>query len=64
MSNELKRNAIGTAGIVFFVVAAAAPLAATLGASPLVFGATGVGAPARICRRWWCCCCSPSATRR
>jgi amino acid transporter len=43
--NELKRNAIGTAGIVFFVVAAAAPLAATLGASPLVFGATGVGGP-------------------
>lgn len=42
---ELKRNAIGTAGIVFFVVAAAAPLAATLGASPLVFGATGVGGP-------------------
>ena len=45
MSNELKRNAVGTAGIVFFVVAAAAPLAATLGASPLVFGATGVGGP-------------------
>jgi amino acid transporter len=45
MSNQLKRNAIGTAGIVFFVVAAAAPLAATLGASPLVFGATGVGGP-------------------
>jgi amino acid transporter len=43
--NELKRNAIGTAGIVFFVVAAAAPLAATLGASPLVFGSTGVGGP-------------------
>lgn len=44
-SNQLKRNAIGTAGIVFFVVAAAAPLAATLGASPLVFGATGAGGP-------------------
>jgi amino acid transporter len=44
-SNQLRRNAIGTAGIVFFVVAAAAPLAATLGASPLAFGATGAGAP-------------------
>ena len=44
-TNELKRNAIGTPGIVFFVVAAAAPLAATLGASPLVFGANGVGGP-------------------
>lgn len=43
--NQLRRNAIGTAGIVFFVVAAAAPLAATLGASPLVFGSTGVGGP-------------------
>lgn len=41
----LRRGAIGTAGIVFLVVAAAAPLAATLGASPLVFGATGVGGP-------------------
>jgi amino acid transporter len=44
-SNRLRPNAIGTAGIVFLVVAAAAPLAATLGASPLVFGATGVGGP-------------------
>ena len=44
-TNHLKRNAIGTAGIVFFVVAAAAPLAATLGASPLVFGSTGAGGP-------------------
>ncbi|HLG57875.1 MAG TPA: APC family permease [Vicinamibacterales bacterium] len=40
---QLKRNALGTASIVFFVVAAAAPLAATLGASPIVFGANGVG---------------------
>jgi amino acid transporter len=42
---ELNRNAIGVAGIVFFVVAAAAPLAATLGASPIVFGSNGVGGP-------------------
>lgn len=42
----LKRNAIGVPGIVFFVVAAAAPLAATLGASPVAFMAMGPGAPA------------------
>src|SRR5699024_10504185 len=37
---------IGTPGIVFFVVAAAAPLAATLGAGPVVFIYAGAGAPA------------------
>ncbi|ELB87488.1 amino acid permease [Rhodococcus wratislaviensis IFP 2016] len=36
---------MGTAGIVFFVVAAAAPLGATLGAGPVVFASNGVGAP-------------------
>ncbi|GGG61643.1 amino acid permease [Kocuria dechangensis] len=41
----LKRNAVGVPGIVFFVVAAAAPLAAALGASPMGFMALGVGAP-------------------
>ncbi len=41
--HALKRNAFGTAGIVFFVVAAASPLAATVGAGPVVFGSTGVG---------------------
>jgi amino acid transporter len=41
----LRPNALGVAGIVFFVVAAAAPLAATLGASPIVFGSNGVGGP-------------------
>ncbi|GIJ56932.1 APC family permease [Virgisporangium aurantiacum] len=44
-ADSLRPGAIGTAGIVFFVVAAAAPLAATLGAAPLVFGANGIGAP-------------------
>lgn len=43
--NELQRHAIGSAGIVFFVVAAAAPLAATLGLAPITFGIGGVGAP-------------------
>jgi amino acid transporter len=42
---QLRPNAVGVAGIVFFVVAAAAPLAATVGASPIVFGANGVGGP-------------------
>jgi len=41
----LKRNAIGVPGIVFFVVAAAAPLAAALGGSPIAFAAVGAGAP-------------------
>jgi amino acid transporter len=41
--HQLKRNALGTGAIVFVVVAGAAPLAASLGASPLIFGAVGVG---------------------
>lgn len=43
--SALKRNAIGVPGIVFFVVAAAAPLAAALGGSPIAFAALGAGAP-------------------
>jgi len=43
--NRLRPHAIGVAGIVFFVVAAAAPLAATLGLAPITFGIAGVGAP-------------------
>ncbi len=45
-TSGLKAGSIGTAGIVFFVVAAAAPLAATLGAGPVVFIFGGPGAPA------------------
>ncbi|MBP2330582.1 amino acid transporter [Kibdelosporangium banguiense] len=44
-SGQLRKSAIGTSGIVFFVVAAAAPLGATLGAGPVVFASNGVGAP-------------------
>lgn len=44
-TTDLRRNAVGVTGIVFFVVAAAAPLAATLGASPVAFASVGVGAP-------------------
>lgn len=44
-SGQLKKSAVGTSGIVFFVVAAAAPLGATLGAGPVVFASNGSGAP-------------------
>jgi amino acid transporter len=41
--SRLRRNALGTSAIVFILVAGAAPLAATTGASPLIFGAVGIG---------------------
>lgn len=44
-SGELKTSSLTTADIVFFVVAAAAPLGATLGAVPAVFAIGGAGAP-------------------
>jgi amino acid transporter len=42
--DRLERNAVGVPGITFATVAAAAPLAATLGASPFIFGAIDIGA--------------------
>ncbi|WP_440901845.1 APC family permease [Actinosynnema sp.] len=47
-SRQLKQSAVGTAGIVFLVVSAAAPLGATLGAGPVAVAASGVGAPGRV----------------
>lgn len=44
--STLKRNSLGTPAIVFFVVATAAPLAAVLGAGPVVFSFAGAGGPA------------------
>jgi amino acid transporter len=45
--HELRKNAIGLWSIVFFVVAAASPLAAMLGTVPIVVGqGNGIGAPA------------------
>ena len=45
-STGLRPNSLGVAGIVFFVVAAASPLSAVLGASPAAIGiGTGAGAP-------------------
>jgi amino acid transporter len=44
-SGQLRKSAVGTPGIIFFVVAAAAPLGATLGAGPVVFASNGAGAP-------------------
>ena len=42
---RLRPNALGVAAIVFFVVAMAGPLAATLSASPLAFVNNGAGTP-------------------
>ncbi|NUR25957.1 MAG: APC family permease [Catenulispora sp.] len=42
---SLKQNSVGVAGIVFFVVAAAAPLAASVATAPIVFGYAGLSAP-------------------
>ncbi|MGY4099344.1 APC family permease [Nocardia sp. R16R-3T] len=42
----LRPGRLGTAAIVFFVIAAVAPMAAVVGASPVVFAANGVAAPA------------------
>ena len=39
----LRKGAVGAPGIVFFVVAAAGPMAATVGAGPVTFMANGVG---------------------
>jgi amino acid transporter len=42
----LRPNAVGLAGVVFFVVAAAAPLTASLGGTPVSIGfGNGIGAP-------------------
>lgn len=43
--DRLRKDAVGVAGIVFFVAAAAGPMAATVGASPLTFVANGIGTP-------------------
>jgi len=45
MPATLGRNRLGVADIVFFVVAAAAPLGATLGAGPVLFSIGGAAAP-------------------
>ncbi|BBP61274.1 APC family permease [Pseudomonas sp. St316] len=43
--HKLRPNSLGVSDIVFFVVAAAAPLGATLGAAPAVFAIGGPSAP-------------------
>jgi amino acid transporter len=45
-ATRLGRGALGVPGVVFFVIATAAPLAAVLGAGPVVFIFSGVGGPA------------------
>lgn len=44
--DELRHNNMSVAAIVFFVVAAVAPIGAIVGGSPVIFGAAGPGAPA------------------
>jgi amino acid transporter len=44
-TDHLNRGSIGVGGIVFFVVAAAAPLLVMAGVAPLAIGALGIGAP-------------------
>lgn len=44
--HRLRPASLGVADIVFFVVAAAAPLGATVGGAPVVFAAAGRGVPA------------------
>jgi amino acid transporter len=41
----LRRNNMSVAAIVFFVIAAVAPIGAIVGGSPVIFGAAGSGAP-------------------
>lgn len=43
--HALKQNSLSAASIVFFVVAAAAPLAASVATAPIVFGYAGLSAP-------------------
>ncbi|MBO0981824.1 APC family permease [Microbacterium sp. SD291] len=45
-TTALKRNSLGVVGVAFFVIAAAAPMAAFVGAAPVVFSIVGSGAPA------------------
>jgi hypothetical protein len=42
---HLQRNAVGVSDLVFFVVAAAAPLTVMAGVAPIAIGRGGIGAP-------------------
>jgi len=44
--SRLRANRLGVLAIAFFVIAAAAPIAAVVGASPVIFSASGAGTPA------------------
>lgn len=43
--SKLKADRLGVLAIAFFVIAAAAPIAAVVGASPVIFSASGPGTP-------------------
>jgi hypothetical protein len=54
---------LGTVGVVFMVVAAAAPLTVIGGNMPLSMGlGNGAGAPVGFPSPRWCCCCSASVS--
>ena len=59
----LAKNAIGMWHLVFFVVAAAAPLTALATNSPIAISFGGVGAAGAFIGAW-CCRCSRSASPR
>ena len=62
---SLRTNRLGTIGIVFFVVAAAAPLVGMTGAVPFaIVAGNGAGAPAPTSPSASPCSCSASGTRR
>jgi amino acid transporter len=46
VDGALKRNALGTGGIAFLVISAAAPLTVMAGVAPVAIGVAGIGAPA------------------
>ena len=45
-AGRLRRNALGVPGVVFFVIAAAAPLTVVVGVPPIIFGVAGNAAAA------------------
>lgn len=60
-SAGLARNQIGVLGIVFFVVAAAAPLTVVVALFPVIIGAgNGSASPGPLWRSPWCSPSSPS----
>ncbi len=64
-SAKLHRRALGVPDLVFFIVAASAPLTAVAGGQAATYLVTATG-PSPSCSYHWGSCsrCSPSGTRR